>query len=333
MTLQPEWLLIISVLLILLLIYLYYIQNRKLHTILANLPENSSQLILQWLNEMRAGMDRNTDLINRQLSDANNALNQRLDSTAQLLRLLNNDLGQVHQIGQQMRDFQHFFRTPKIRGRLGEQIMEELLFQVLPRSVVSTQHRFQGGQIVDALIKVESGAIPVDAKFPLENYQKAQHAAQEDAAQSFYKEFKRDVKRHIHNTSSKYIQPGEGTLDFAVMYIPSNTLYYEILSDDELLQEAESKNVLCVSPNSFYYFLKLILAGLYSHKIEKTAAFIMQHVSALAQNVQDISREISTLLTHIHNSSNSGMRLANRVQALEKKLENLLYMDRYNRND
>ncbi|MBN1480956.1 DNA recombination protein RmuC [candidate division KSB1 bacterium] len=278
-------------------------------------------------------MDRNTDLINRQLSNANSAVNQRLDSTAQLLRLLNKDLGQVHEIGQQMRDFQHFFRTPKIRGRLGEQIMEELLFQVLPRSVVSTQHRFQGGQIVDALIKIESGAIPVDAKFPLENYQKALNASTEDMAKSFHKEFKRDVKRHIYNISNKYILPAEGTLDFAVMYIPSNTLYYEILSDDALLQEAEGKNILCVSPNSFYYFLKLILAGLYSYKIEKTAAFIMQHISAFEQNVHDISNELNILLSHINNSSSAGVRVANRVQGLEKKLENLLLLDSDNRED
>jgi len=112
---------------------LYYLQNRKMHKSLSELKNRDALNVLpQWLSEMRAGLDRNTDLLNRQLSNANEALNQRLDTTVQLLRLLNRDLGQVHQVGQQMRDFEHFFRSPKMRGKLGEEIMEEILFQVLP---------------------------------------------------------------------------------------------------------------------------------------------------------------------------------------------------------
>jgi DNA recombination protein RmuC len=326
MLVSIEWLLSLAIILLLFLLF-NYIQNRKLHNLTEALEkQDSQQLLSQWLAEINTSLHRNTDFMSRQLANTNDAVNQRLDSAAQLLRLLNKDLGHVHEIGQQMRDFEHFFRSPKMRGRLGERMMQELIFQVLPRSIVSMQHRFQSGAIVDALIKLEGGGLPIDAKFPLENYQKAQHARTDDAARSFRKEFKRDVKRHINAVHSKYILPGEGTLDFAVMYVPSDTLYYEIVSDDALINEAESKNVLCVSPNSFYYFLKLILAGLYSHRIEKTAALVMQNINAFEQSIAEIANDMNTLLAHINNSHNAGARVANKIQALGRKLESVINM-------
>lgn len=326
MLVSIEWLLFLVFILLLFLLF-NYLQNRKLHNLAEALKKQDSQpLLSQWLAEINTSLHRNTDFMSRQLANTNEAVNQRLDSTAQLLRLLNKDLGHVHEIGQQMRDFEHFFRSPKLRGRLGEKMMQELIFQVLPRSIVSMQHRFQSGAIVDALIKLEGGAIPIDAKFPLDNYQKAQHASTDDAVRSFRKEFKRDVKRHIQAVQSKYILPGEGTLDFAVMYVPSDTLYYEIISDDALVTEAESQNVLCVSPNSFYYFLKLILAGLYSHRIEKTAALVMQNINAFEKNIAEISNDMNTLLTHINNSQNAGARIASKIQSLGRKLENVINM-------
>jgi DNA recombination protein RmuC len=325
MSLSTETILIFSLVVFGIMILLIYLQNRKMSFLFSELKkQDSQQLLSQWLAEMRAGMDRNTDMVTRQLSNSNDAVNQRLDSTAQLLRLLNRDLGQVHEIGQQMRDFSHFFRSPKMRGRLGESIMEELLLQVLPHSIVSVQHRFSSGSIVDALIKLEHGAISVDAKFPLENYQKSQNTNKKDAAVFYKKEFKRDVKKHIQAISGKYIVPGEGTLDFAIMYVPSNTLYYEIIADDQLIEQAEAKNVLLVSPNSFYYFLKLILAGLYSSKIEKTAALFMQHINAFDQSLKDVDSEMSTLLTHINNSHNAGQRVSNKIQDAQRKLNSLI---------
>ncbi len=320
---MSEWFLVCAFIILIFTVLFYYVQNKKVQTVLSELKNQDSQQLLQWLSEMRASMDRNADMMTRHLSNSSDAVNQRLDSTAQLLRLLNKDLGHVHEIGQQMRDFEHFFRSPKIRGKLGERIMEELLMQVLPRSVISLQHRFQSGSIVDALINLDSGAIPVDAKFPLENFQKAQHATKEDVAFYHRREFKRDVKKHINAISRKYILPGEGTLDFAVMYVPSDTLYYEMISDDLLVKEAENNNVLLVAPNSFYYFLKLILVGLYSSKIEKTAAKFMQHISAFQQNLTETENEINTLLTHLNNSQNAALRVSNKIQNMQSKLETL----------
>ncbi len=310
--------------LVVIMIVIFHLYARRLEVMIDALKtDESRELLLQWLAEMRAGLDRNTDIINRQLSHANEALNQRLDSTAQLLRLLNKDLGQVHEVGEQMRDFQQFFRTPKIRGKIGEQIMNEILREVLPGAAYKLQHRFGNGAIVDALLQLESGGIAIDAKFPLENFQKAVHAPSPELMQSFKNQFWRDVRKHIDAISKKYILPAEGTLDFAVMYIPSETLYYEIISNDELIAETEKKSVLLVSPNSFYYFLRLVLVGLYSHKIEKTAALVMQHLKTLQQNGEELANEMSTLMTHLNNSRNSSERLYHKIQDLQRRLEDI----------
>jgi len=306
------------------IILLFYLQNRRIERTLENITtDDSRELLLQWLAEMRSGIDRNADMMSRQLSHANETLNQRLDSTAQLLRLLNKDLGQVHQVGEQMRDFQHFFRSPKMRGKIGEQIMAEILQQVLPRATFKLQHRFGTGAIVDALVQLEAGAVAIDAKFPLENFQKAVHALSPEQAQSFKNQFWRDVRKHIDAIHNKYILPQEGTLDFAVMYIPSETLYYEILTNDELVKKAEKQNILFVSPNTFYYFLKLILVGLFSRRIEKTAARVLQQLKALQKNSKSMSDEMRTLLTHLGNSRHSSERLDQKIQELQRRLEEI----------
>jgi len=301
-----------------------HFQSRRLELTLESLKtDDSKELLLQWLAEMRNGLDRNTDMMNRQLAHASESLNQRLDSTAQLLRLLNTDLGQVHEVGEQMRDFQIFFRSPKIRGKIGEHIMSEILQQVLPTRTFQLQYRFNSGVIVDALVQLQSGSIPIDAKFPLENFQKAAAASSPEVTQSFKNQFWRDVRKHLGSISKKYILPAEGTLEFAVMYVPSETLYYEMLTNDDLIAEAENKNVLIVSPNSFYYFLKLVLVGLFSHKIEKTAAQVLRNLKMLQRDGESLSGEMSTLFTHLNNSRNSGERLYHKIEELQRRLEEI----------
>ena len=315
------------------ILFLFYLQSKRLdRTIDALNTDDSRELLLQWLGEMRAGIDRNSEMVNRQLSQSNESLNQRLDSNAQLLRLLNKDLGQVHEVGEQMRDFQQFFRSPKMRGKIGEHLMSEILQQILPRAVFQLQYRFNTGAIVDAIVQLEAGDIAIDAKFPLENFQKAAHASSADLMQGHKNQFWRDVRKHIDAISKKYILPSEGTLDFAVMYVPSETLYYEIITNEDIIAEAEHKSVLIVSPNSFYYFLKLLLVGLFGHKIEKTAALVLQHLKALQHHGEGLSTEMSTLLTHLNNSRNSSERIYHKIQDLQRKLEDIKEMGNESRS-
>ncbi len=310
---------------ILLIVLIMFWQEKRFERLLAD-KENPSQLFSTWLREISDDISHTSDRINRQLHTNNESINNRLDNTAQLLRLLNHDLGKVHEIGQQMRDFQQLFRTPKLRGVLGEQLLTDLLYQILPKTNVKLQYRFQSGDTVDAVVLLQKGMIPIDAKFPMENYLKAEKTTDEQQKSVYRKEFNRDVKRHIDTIAKKYIKPGEGTLDFAILYIPSESIYYQLAVNEELLKYAQDKKIMPSSPNQFYYFLRIILMGLEGQKIEETAQKVLQSIYTLENQVNTMRTDLSTLSTHINNAKNSSDKLFLKFENLSNRLQELRFI-------
>jgi len=130
------------------------------------------------------------------------------------------ELGRVQEIGHAMRDFQDFLKSPKLRGEVGEQVLKDLLSEVLPKSNFQTPYQFRGGEIVDAIVKTKQGLIPIDSKFPLENFQKYLKT-QGKEKENYLKEFVRDIKKHIDDITRNYVLPEKGTLDYNVMYVPA----------------------------------------------------------------------------------------------------------------
>lgn len=317
-----------TVLIIIIFVIALYWQNRNMARLLQDPDKEQSWHILgQWLQEIRTGMNQTTDMINRQLHSTNEAINTRLDNTTQLLRLLNHDLGKVHEIGQQMRDFQQLFKSPKLRGKIGEQILSDLLYQILPRSNVKLQYSFQNGYIVDAVIITDKGLIPIDAKFPMENFLKAEKEENINAKKLLKRDFYRDVRRHIETISKKYIQPQQGTLDFAVMYIPSESIYYQIINKEEIILLSQQKNILISSPNIFFYFLKMILIGMEGKRLESTTRRIIQTLYSLNQDSQNISGELKVLTTHLNNAKNASERINNQFERFKEKLKEVKYIE------
>jgi len=232
-------------------------------------------------------------------------------------------LGKVQEIGRSIREFQEFLRSPKLRGNIGEQVLRDLLEQVLPKQNFSLQYQFSEGQIVDAIVKTNQGIIPIDSKFPMENFRKMVQANSE-MKDSFQKEFLRDIKKHIDDIAKKYILPQEGTVDFALMYIPSEPIYYEItLNQPEILDYAHSRKVYFVSPNSFYYFLKIVMVGLEGAKIEEGAKKILEGMKAVQQEALKFEGELSVLLSHIDHAKSASERTRNRFARLMERIERL----------
>ncbi len=244
------------------------------------------------------------------------SMDKRLDLQTQKILESQKTIGEMSEIGKSMKDLQTFLASPKLRGGMGEQVLKELLFQSLPKETFNLQFSFRSGVKVDAAIKTTAGIIPIDSKFPLENFKKMH----ED--QSFQKEFFRDVKSRIDEISQKYILPDEGTVDFALMYVPSESVYYEIVNSD-LMDYAYKQRVMPVSPSTFYAFLRSVLLSFEGQKIAAEIKTIQQALRAIRLETSKFAEILSTLQTHINNTYHTMSRAATQFLSLSSKVESV----------
>jgi len=197
-------------------------------------------------------------------------------------------------------------RAPKFRGGLGELFLGDLLAQILPPAHFSLQYRFKSGEAVDAIIRIGANIVPIDSKFPLENFKKQLEEEDAKEKQNLRKKFISDVKKHIDEIAKKYILPDENTFDFALMYIPAENIYYETILKDEGFGEEGSifsfalqKRVIPVSPNSFFAYLQVIVLGLKGLQIEKSAQSIFQSLTQLQGDLNRFKQDFQKLGSHL----------------------------------
>jgi len=248
------------------------------------------------------------------------AINERLDNAARVISQVQRNIGEMSEIGRGMKDIQEFLRSPKLRGNIGEQVLRELLAQMLPKKSFFLQHSFKSGVTVDAAIKTSAGIIPVDSKFPMENFRKMTSSKDEKEKKVFEKAFVKDVKKHINDISSKYILTEEGTIDYALMYLPSETVYYEIVNNTELFDYGSKKRVLPVSPTTFYAYLKAILMSFEGQKIEQRAQQILAAIRAIHKDYGKVEENLSVLSRHLQNAYNQMTNVTSGFTQLGQKL-------------
>lgn len=293
---------------------LYYILNKRLKQL--QVPQTDATA-MTLLNQNIQGMQERLDTVS-------SGLNSRLDNAAKVIGEVNKELGQVQEIGRSMRDLQNFLKSPKLRGNLGEQVLRDLLSQHFPQGLFEMQYKFTSGDIVDAILKTDNGLIGIDAKFPLVNFEALMKAESEADSAAFRKLFVRDVRKHISDIAKKYIVPEEGTVSFALMYIPSESVYYEIIRDDvELSTYAQDQKVLMVSPNSFYYFLKVIMVGMQGKKIEAQAKSILGALEGMTKDIGKFGNELGILTTHITNAKGALDRTTIEYTKLASKIDQI----------
>ncbi|MBI4215215.1 MAG: DNA recombination protein RmuC [Parcubacteria group bacterium] len=274
--------------------------------------------------DVAGNLHRNKQSVESQMAEHSRAMNDRLDNAAKVIREVGQELGKLKEVGHGLKDLQDFLRSPKLRGNIGERVLCDLLSQCFPQEYFCMQYRFGDGQIVDAVIKTDKGMIPIDSKFPMENFLKMCDVKNQEEYDAFSKEFFKDVKKHIQDIAKKYILPNEGTVDFAVIYIPSEAVYYEIIRNNiELQNFAYEKKVFPVSPNTFYAFLKVILMGLEGKKIESAAQRILETLDGIRVANDKFSGLLSTLTSHINNSKNMVDRVNNEYARLSSQIENV----------
>lgn len=254
------------------------------------------------------------------LRSSTQTINARLDSTQTVISQVQKNIGEFSEIGRSMKDLQDFLQSPKMRGNIGEQILGDLLRQHLPPDSFKLQHTFKSGEKVDAVVKASFGLIPIDSKFPMENMRAMLKAETEALRATSQKDFTRDVKKHIQDISKKYILTHEGTADYALMYIPFESIYYEIIKDADLYEYAGSKRVLPVSPMSFYAYMKAILMSYEGQKIQTQAKEILSILQGMKKDYERADESLSVLNKHVTNAYNQMFQVTKSVSQLGQKI-------------
>ena len=287
----------------------------------------SSQTNLQ-LNAITGQLNRRLEEMSSLIQATHRGVGERLDNTASIIGSVQNSLGkleesnrQIFELGKDISGLQDLLRAPKFRGEMGETMLGNLLAQVLPaKDHYKLQHQFKSGETVDAIIRLGNNIVPIDAKFPLENFQGFMKAVSEEEKGSFSKKFVSDVKNRINEISGKYILPDEGTFDFALMYIPAENVYYETTIKQDLLSYALNKKVVPVSPNTFYAYLQVICLGLKGLQVERNAKEILNNLSRLQQDLAKFGEDFRLVGGHIKNALQKYADAEKRLDKFQDKL-------------
>ena len=231
---------------------------------------------------------------------------------------------QIEEVGKNISSLQEILRAPKFRGGFGELLLERLLADILPHENYELQHRFRNGEAVDAVIKIGENLVPIDSKFPLEDFERILAAESEEEQASLRRQFTRTIKKHIDNVT-KYILPDEHTFDFALMYIPAENIYYETIlrghEESEIYSYSLQKRVIPVSPNSFYAYLQVIILGLKGLHIESAASEILGHLGRLQGDLADFQEDYETLGGHIRHAANKYDEASRKLDRFGDKLQ------------
>jgi DNA recombination protein RmuC len=296
--------------------------NKKADPIIAEWLQSTQRDIKELQNQLTTTLQQSDKNVTDTLQKSYQELNLRLDSAAKVIGELKTETGKFTEIGRSMKELQAFLQSPKIRGNLGEQVLKDLLSQMLPKQAFDTQYRFESGAIVDAVIKTRAGLICIDSKFPLENYVKMSTSSSDKERLSHQKQFGQDLKKHIRDIHTKYIETQSGTLDFALMYIPSESIYYEIMTNQPTIYDhALTQRVLPVSPSTFYAFLQTVLVSFEGQRIAKEAQTILTSLRDIQKTSTDFSDKLQVLSRHITNAYNNMSSVTTDFGSLQQKIE------------
>ena len=299
------------------------------------LHDTRHQITQETGSQLQSGTKALTDLVQSsqshltsQVASQSREVGDKVGILHERLGKLDEEIRHLGEMGKDLRSLQDILRSPKVRGGLGEQLLDNLLGNVLPAADYQIQYAFNNGEKVDAAIRLPGGLVPVDAKFPLENFQRILASEGEEETRRARRAFLEDIRRHGRSIASKYIRPAEGTLDLALMYVPAENVYYEAFvhgdagaGAEDLWSEILALRVFPVSPNSFSLYLTTLQMGLRGLRIEEGARRILTGIAALRGDLAAFRESFEVLGKHLLNAARNLEDARRKMERLEWKLE------------
>jgi DNA recombination protein RmuC len=314
----PAWLLVGLIAAIMVLVYLVLALKRQLELLAAN---QNDPTVSHWLSSMQRSLTAQDQHLTQTLQQSYSELHQRLDKATEVMQSLQKEAGAFNELGRSMRELETFLKSPKIRGGIGEEVLKDLIGQLFPKQSFHLQYAFKSGQIVDAAIKTDAGILPIDSKFPLENFQKLARAESKLEQTRARRAFVRDTKKHVKAISSKYILPSEGTMDFALMYVPSESVFYELVNEPDVLDYARRHRVYLVSPSTLYAHLQTILLSFEGQKLERRSRQIYNLLLSIQQDYTQLNDSLNLMGKHMTNAYNQLNNTHQASNTLGQRLE------------
>ena len=301
----------------------FQVLNQRLdnmNTAMNQALRDTIKLVAEQLKDSRESVERSSQNVHKQVEGF----------TAGLTKLTEN-VKQVHETVQSVSSFQDIFKSPKLRGIWGEASLEASLEQFFPRDSYEIQHYFKSGEAVDVALKLPNDLLlPVDSKFNWENFEKMVNADNDIQKEQYRKLFFSDVKKKIDEIASKYILPAEGTTDLALMFVPAETVYYEIINnikDVDIPAYARSKKIFMVSPNTFGLSVAAIRHWLKDVQLSKQTKDIMKRLERISTDGRKLGDDFRKLGKHLDDARSSYEDTEKRVTLMVDRVQNVVELD------
>ena len=297
---------------------------RQMQTVRQDLQNQVSQLqqaVSQRFDANHQTVTSHLGIITGQITNTSNVVAQVEGKLGQMQEASK----QIFDLARQMSSLQEILQSPKMRGGLGEFLLNDLLAQCLRPDSYKIQAPFKNGTIVDAALYIGKNILCVDSKFPLENFRRIYQTDSDSERKNLRKQFLTDVKKHINDIANKYILPDEHTFDFALMFIPAENVYYELIVRDQsdLYEHCLSRKVIPVSPNTFYAYLQVIVQGLRGFQISEQARGILAKLQQVGNDLTRLENDFVKIGGHLRDAQGSFDRSDVRLQKLKQKVASM----------
>jgi len=294
-------------------------------------PDQSALLLSQRLEALSAQVSKQLEQSRQASERSAGSVSSQVQNFTKGMEQLRNEVSRVQEQVKQVVSFQDIFRSPKLRGNWGEYSLESALSQYFSGGSWHMQHQFATGDMVDAIIQLPNGLLlPIDSKFNWENFQKMVQADNDITTEGFRKQFLSDVKKKIDEIATKYLLPGEGTTDFALMYVPAEAVYYEIINqigEADVAEYARKKKVVLCSPNTFYLTITAVQHWFRDAQFSQQTKGIMKRLATVMKDAGKLEDDFRKLGGHLSDASSAYERSEKKLGHLVERTQKVIEME------